>query len=618
MSESAPSHAQPTHCAYPWQQMIIDLTGEVVPCCFWSGYGNSGKPLGNTNENTLDEIWNGPAYQALREENASGLKPGHPCHECVAYKWANGQYPDFEWPVSIRHEAGHAYIVRLPERYAEQLKQDSERVVVLENGEALAHRDSLHDEIRQLGAGRYSLWGGYLYLSSSDNSDPRTNGREYTLQLDDLVVRLFSFVPDSHSGENLLKAKQDYEAGVTTMAAKPTMISLISTADCNIDCPGCSQNMVRVTRVQHRKETVPDVLAHVPYLYQFIWHGGEPYLIKRFREFIDNFVTSDNPNLTFGFTSNGTMLTARELEKLKKFPRINASVSIDSFQRASFEKIRRGADFDRVIQHVHNALQFYDAPDRVISVGMIICKSNFLELADNLAYAIEHDIGLNLSPVVIYPVAEQLNIFTDFAAQTRGWQETLNKARSLVDAARTERRKAIQRIDPGGMLDELQEILDHARAKYSNCVRLEVDIQDPHESLSRMRNPTLIIKDTNNAWHAYVQLVKGPGTYTIEVPRNIEGPEWELLTDMLELGSALQRNKFRMNMLPLTRSLVVTVLPFTGAVRPRNIEYASYGETTPEGLIVSNPRDIHNAYQHLFAQERAVKDELATRQTEKS
>ena len=41
--------------ACPWQQMIIDLTGEVVPCCYWSGYGNTGKPLGNTNTSSIDE-----------------------------------------------------------------------------------------------------------------------------------------------------------------------------------------------------------------------------------------------------------------------------------------------------------------------------------------------------------------------------------------------------------------------------------------------------------------------------------------------------------------------------------------------------------------------------------
>ena len=40
---------------------------------------------------------------------------------------------------------------------------------------------SLHADIRQLGGGRYSIWGNFLYFSSSDNSDPRTNGRVYRL-----------------------------------------------------------------------------------------------------------------------------------------------------------------------------------------------------------------------------------------------------------------------------------------------------------------------------------------------------------------------------------------------------------------------------------------------------
>src|SRR5438045_869955 len=81
------ANEQPNICAYPWQQMIIDLTGEVVPCCFWSGYGNSGKPLGNTNVNTLDEIWNGPEYRRLRLQIVNNNTEGFPCHECLAYKW---------------------------------------------------------------------------------------------------------------------------------------------------------------------------------------------------------------------------------------------------------------------------------------------------------------------------------------------------------------------------------------------------------------------------------------------------------------------------------------------------------------------------------------------------
>lgn len=55
---------------------------------------------------------------------------------------------------------------------------------VFENGKELGPAHSNHAEIRSLGKGRYSHWLNSLYISASDNSDPRTNGRKYTYSLD--------------------------------------------------------------------------------------------------------------------------------------------------------------------------------------------------------------------------------------------------------------------------------------------------------------------------------------------------------------------------------------------------------------------------------------------------
>jgi pectate lyase len=38
---------------------------------------------------------------------------------------------------------------------------------------------SFHQEIRESGRGRFSHWGTDLLFSTSDNSDPNTNGRSY-------------------------------------------------------------------------------------------------------------------------------------------------------------------------------------------------------------------------------------------------------------------------------------------------------------------------------------------------------------------------------------------------------------------------------------------------------
>jgi radical SAM protein with 4Fe4S-binding SPASM domain len=606
----------PTYCAYPWQQMIVDLTGEVVPCCFWSGYGNVGKPLGNTNLASIDEIWNNSEYQALRRANASGNLEGHPCNQCMAYAWSNGNYPPFSSPIPWRHESGHCYLVEIPESFTKLAGESLNDAELLEDGVPLPFSNVLHEDIRKLGEGRYSVWGHSLYFSTSDNSDPSDNGRSYELNVPHGRIKLQGLVDDSISGQNIRKAWEEYREGVEVMSARPTMISLVSTADCNIDCPGCSQNMVRLTRVQHRAETVPDILAHVRYLYQFIWHGGEPYLIKRFRQFIDEFRTDDNPNLAFGFTSNGTMLTAKELNKLQKFPRINASISIDSFSKAMFEKIRKGADYDTVLSNALRAIATYDAPDRVFSVGMIVCKSNFRELAENLKFAIEHDMGLNLSPVLIYPVTEQLNVFENYQLQTQGWQEALDHACSMMRQAVAEKRLSVRRVDATGMLAELQSILDRARHRYRQCTALEIIVADPSHSLPQMIRPGIVLYHApTNEVLAYCEFASGAGPYVIQVPYGYSPQTvyWVLAHNLIEVTGRVAEGWFE----PLDTSLIaakfedqpvktlrLSIPKFVAVDRPRNTTFANYGETTPNGLHVKVAEDVTLAYNSMTAEER--------------
>ena len=55
-------------------------------------------------------------------------------------------------------------------------------LTVYENGTELGPRHAQHDRIRDVGRGAYSHWGRTVLFSSSDNTDPRTNGRRYTFE----------------------------------------------------------------------------------------------------------------------------------------------------------------------------------------------------------------------------------------------------------------------------------------------------------------------------------------------------------------------------------------------------------------------------------------------------
>jgi len=53
--------------------------------------------------------------------------------------------------------------------------------VLCEDRTVIGAPHSVHDDIRSKGGGLYSHWSDALYFSTSDNSDPNTNGRAYRL-----------------------------------------------------------------------------------------------------------------------------------------------------------------------------------------------------------------------------------------------------------------------------------------------------------------------------------------------------------------------------------------------------------------------------------------------------
>ena len=82
------------------------------------------------------------------------------------------------------HKQGeHAYNVHLPkyDHLSDTLTASTRSPVRLcEDGKMMGPPHASHAEIREKGAGRYSLWtGGWLYFSASDVTDPNTNGRRY-------------------------------------------------------------------------------------------------------------------------------------------------------------------------------------------------------------------------------------------------------------------------------------------------------------------------------------------------------------------------------------------------------------------------------------------------------
>jgi hypothetical protein len=88
---------------------------------------------------------------------------------------------DMPAPLPCWRELGHCWLVFVGHGdLADDALSMNGPVRFLEDGSELAGH-ALHEEIRNLGRGRFSHWGEHIYFAATDNSDPRTNGRAYSL-----------------------------------------------------------------------------------------------------------------------------------------------------------------------------------------------------------------------------------------------------------------------------------------------------------------------------------------------------------------------------------------------------------------------------------------------------
>ena len=81
-------------------------------------------------------------------------------------------------------EGEHGWVIRLSTfAHGADDPQNPTRstLLVFEGENPLGPAHAAHEEIRTLGGGRFSHWADSLYFSTSDNADPNTNGRTYTV-----------------------------------------------------------------------------------------------------------------------------------------------------------------------------------------------------------------------------------------------------------------------------------------------------------------------------------------------------------------------------------------------------------------------------------------------------
>ncbi len=130
---------------------------------------------------------------------------------------------------------------------------------------------------------------------------------------------------------------------------------------CNLACIMCDASLSSTiqknkniqsgeNQFQYDEQFIQQLDEFIPYLKGAVFTGGEPFLINTYYGLWEKMV-STNPEMDIYITTNGTIYNKR-VQDLLNSGRFNITVSIDSFTREVYEKIRVGANFEKTMGNI--------------------------------------------------------------------------------------------------------------------------------------------------------------------------------------------------------------------------------------------------------------------------
>ncbi len=189
----------------------------------------------------------------------------------------------------------------------------------------------------------------------------------------------------------------------------PEIVHLEVTRNCNLKCYMCRENRDEEVREigtndldYHVLDKMVPFMQNVHTVAFFGW--GEPLCHPHFDKFIDTTrkikERNDSKLLNkvkpyVNFTTNATLLTEDLIHRIIKSGLDDISVSIDSPDEDSFNFIRKGADFKKVIANLRT-LQELKAKNKVLhprlAIGFVAMRRNIEELPNIIPLAV--DLGV--------------------------------------------------------------------------------------------------------------------------------------------------------------------------------------------------------------------------------
>lgn len=208
---------------------------------------------------------------------------------------------------------------------------------------------------------------------------------------------------------------RNYEKSVPEVSE----IRLAIDDSCNLSCPSCRTHRIfEKDKFQLRKryQLADKIIEYVKKqshtINMHVGSDGDPFASLVYRYFIKNI--KDLPNVRFTIQTNGLLIKKMYQRHLNMFEKLDVlNISIDGATKATYEKLRRGGSFDKIIENLESARLLKEKYGFKFNLHFVVQQNNWWEMPLMLKLAYRYN-----TDELFFNKIQDWNTGINFATQT--------------------------------------------------------------------------------------------------------------------------------------------------------------------------------------------------------
>jgi len=257
----------------------------------------------------------------------------------------------------------------------------------------------------------------------------------------------------------------------------PSIIELTLDNSCNLECVMCSS--IHSSRISHRDHAgfkteivsskfIEEFDEFIPTLKSVIFSGGEPFLSRISLDLMDRILTR-NPECIISVNTNGTILN-EEIKSLLSRGVFHLNISLDSINKETYEKIRVGAVFEKVLDNLKYFSEYSKKRHEQIVIPVCPLVLNYKEIPELVKFCNENSFLIKF-----------VHVFNAHnVALSSAKPEVLQSAIDIFKTVELVETNFIEKANKKSFLDFTEEIRSFLsfslkKTEYLNSVKVDMD-----------------------------------------------------------------------------------------------------------------------------------------------